>query len=217
VARRPKNENHPLTRLRKLLSKETDVTREIFAERVHIPPASIKAIETGVYDLSRHVASKITMATGVSTWSLLEDEDPLCDVFGRRYSVDSYRQFQLLREHETVTKMTDAHALCLRVLGLLRTVDNKRFNQLFLRIYLDLEEIWKQYGLVHAGKEFHATQFGLELVEDPKKGDRMRKTYPFDGSRLLNFSKDYFEAFSDQNEKDYREKAGKSSAKRSKG
>jgi hypothetical protein len=199
VPRKPKDENHPLTRLRKILSEDgTEVTRELFAKRTGIPSGSIKALETGLYRLSPALAKKITFATGVNTNSILKrnNRDRLLDVFGRPYTCQSYREFQLLNESDPIRKMTDAHALCLRVLGLLRAINERRYNELFMRIYLELEEIWKEYKLVDAGKEFHATNLSLELIENSPSVHQLNKVYPFiegpEGTALLNFSR-FFE------------------------
>ena len=53
-------------------------------------------------------------------------------------------------------------------------------NRLFMRLYLELEEIWREYGqLVDAAKEFHATELKLTLLENSPSDDHLVKSYPF--------------------------------------
>ncbi len=195
MPRPPKNENHPLTRLRRILSEEgIEVTREIFSERTGIPVSSLKAIEVGTYKLSPLLAKKIAATTGVHPWSLLNDTNPLRDGLGRRYTAQSYRQFQLLNELGPIQKMADAHALCLRLIALLRDVSDKRYNQLFMRLYLETQEILREFKVLSAAEQFNLTN--LTLVENPPSECRLRKDYPFlweqEAHKLLNFSR-FFE------------------------
>lgn len=86
--RKPKNPNHPLTRLREALStpEKPVFTRRMLADQVGIPVTSIKAIETGAYQLTPEVAIKISMATGVGPHSLMRGDDPLLDLSRKPFS-----------------------------------------------------------------------------------------------------------------------------------
>jgi hypothetical protein len=67
-----------VTRLRAALSTETfKLTRELFAKRYGFSLNSIRAIERGKYRLSREMAQRIELATGVSAASLLLNKGPL--------------------------------------------------------------------------------------------------------------------------------------------
>ena len=87
MPRPPKNPDHPLTRLRRLLSDRSgqNVTREVFADRVGIPAWSIRAIEVGMYQMTDQVAARIAEHFGLNKESWLRGDDPLLDVDGRVY------------------------------------------------------------------------------------------------------------------------------------
>jgi hypothetical protein len=193
MGRASKNPNHPITRLRKILSGDgSEVTREIFSERTGIPLGSVKAIETGVYKLSPELAKKVAFATGVDSMSLFIGEDPLRDIFGNPYTYASYEQFQLLNELGPIARMMDAHALCLRLLAIMRAVKGKDYTPLFVQLYQEFEDLRKQYKLEKAtSTEFEETAFRLVYT------DRLEKNYPaLDPSNpLLNFNR-YFEKYS---------------------
>jgi hypothetical protein len=90
MGRPPKLPDHPITRLRKAISTETPVTREMLAQRCGVPAPTIRDIETGrIKQLSESIAQKIMLATGVSTQSLLRGDDPLKDILGRELSAES--------------------------------------------------------------------------------------------------------------------------------
>lgn len=75
MPRPPKNPDHPLTRLRKLLSTtDLEMTRLMFAKRFGIPLESLKAIERGTYLLTVKTAQRIEAVVGVSAGSLLMGE-----------------------------------------------------------------------------------------------------------------------------------------------
>jgi transcriptional regulator with XRE-family HTH domain len=82
MGRPSKNPNHPITRLRETLS----LTRAQFAKRTGIPEVSLKAIECGTYKVTKEVAFKVSLATGVHPYCLLKDNDPLVDVLERPFS-----------------------------------------------------------------------------------------------------------------------------------
>jgi hypothetical protein len=72
VPRRPKDPNNVITRLREALSSPTfSVTRECFCARYGFSLDSITALERGTYRLTREMAQRIALATGVSSASLL--------------------------------------------------------------------------------------------------------------------------------------------------
>jgi hypothetical protein len=78
MPRLPKNPDHPLTRLRKILSTPTfTVTRRHFAEHYGFSLDSVTAIERGIYRLGMPMARRIQESTGVSAGSLILGEDPL--------------------------------------------------------------------------------------------------------------------------------------------
>jgi len=58
------------------------MTRELLGERAGISPGSIKAIETGIYQLTPDVALRISFATGVDWESLLRGDNLLLDMAG---------------------------------------------------------------------------------------------------------------------------------------
>src|SRR5438445_6877137 len=81
MGRPAKNPNHPLTRLRRILSTPNhEVTRRDLAKRTGIPEASLKDIETGVYKMTREVAMRVSLATGVDPESLMLGDAQLWDV-----------------------------------------------------------------------------------------------------------------------------------------
>jgi transcriptional regulator with XRE-family HTH domain len=93
MARPPKDPNHPLVRLRAILSTPAtkrvpanEMSRERFAKKTGIPEPSLKDIETGRYKMTPDVAYKISFATGVDPKSLLRGDDPLLDFTGQPYS-----------------------------------------------------------------------------------------------------------------------------------
>jgi hypothetical protein len=58
------------------------MTRDLFAKHVRIPAGSIKAIETGLYEMSPEVAMRVSLATGVDPDSLMRGDKQLLDVRG---------------------------------------------------------------------------------------------------------------------------------------
>jgi DNA-binding XRE family transcriptional regulator len=83
MGRPAKNPEHPLTRLRKVLSTPTrEITRALFSKRVGIPEATIKAIETGKFKISDKNAAQIASATKVDPKCLIDPSLPLTDYLG---------------------------------------------------------------------------------------------------------------------------------------
>jgi transcriptional regulator with XRE-family HTH domain len=75
-----KNADHPLARLRVQLStKNHQMTREELAKRTRIPEPTLKDIELGKFQLTKEMAIKIALRTGVQPFSLLEGDTPLLD------------------------------------------------------------------------------------------------------------------------------------------
>jgi plasmid maintenance system antidote protein VapI len=104
MGRNSKNPNHPLTRLRKALSTETfEMTREAFAKRYGFSAPSIKAIETGKYNLTPELAARISAVTGVHPQSLLENSDPLIAWDGKEFTIDTSPERHAVSEDELET------------------------------------------------------------------------------------------------------------------
>jgi DNA-binding XRE family transcriptional regulator len=96
MGRPPKNADHPLVRLRALLSTPNDqVTRKDLAKRTGIPEPSLKDIETGKYKMTPEVASIIAYTTGVHPQSLLLGSRPLVDQRGQPFSKDSHKALEV--------------------------------------------------------------------------------------------------------------------------
>jgi transcriptional regulator with XRE-family HTH domain len=101
MGRPTKNASHVLVRLRKAISTdELTVTREILGERVGISASTIRDIETGRFRLTEAIAQRIMLATGVSTRSLLNGEDPLKDYSGRILTAESAMPMELYYQEE---------------------------------------------------------------------------------------------------------------------
>src|SRR6516165_1419900 len=107
MGRPSKNPEHPLVRLRKVLSTpHQEMTRELFSKKVGIPAPSLKAIETGKYGLTPDVAAQIAAVTNVDPKCLMDPNlpltDPLGDLFlkGQRplaaYLKDEYKDIKAL-------------------------------------------------------------------------------------------------------------------------
>jgi len=86
-----KNSDHPLARLRTQLSTSHQMTRAELSKKTGVPEASLKDIELGKYKLTKGIAIKISLATGVSAESLMEGDDPLLDICARPVSKESLR------------------------------------------------------------------------------------------------------------------------------
>jgi hypothetical protein len=87
-----KNPNHPLVRLRNLLStKHRKFTRTDLSNKTGVPEASIKDCELGKYKVTIEVAVQVSLATGVHPRSLMNGDDPLLDFYGRPFSKSSPR------------------------------------------------------------------------------------------------------------------------------
>jgi DNA-binding XRE family transcriptional regulator len=85
-----KNPNHPLVRLRKMLStKHRQFTRTDLSNKTGVPEASIKDCELGKYKVTLDVAIQIALATGVQPRSLMDGDDPLLDLGGNPFSKSS--------------------------------------------------------------------------------------------------------------------------------
>jgi hypothetical protein len=65
------------------------MTRGDLAKKTGIPEPSLKDLEIGKYKLSGDVAVKIALATAVHPKSLLNNSDPLLDLYGRPFSRNS--------------------------------------------------------------------------------------------------------------------------------
>lgn len=92
MGRPTKNVGHPVVRLRIELSKDSahQVTRKDLAKRTGVPASSLKDIETGRYKMTPEVADQIAHAvTGLSARSLLAGDNPLLDLWGKRFTKDS--------------------------------------------------------------------------------------------------------------------------------
>jgi hypothetical protein len=83
MGRPAKNAEHPLTRLRKVISTPTQqMTRAIFSKKVGIPEATIKAIEIGKFKISEKNAAQIASVTKVDPKCLMDPSLPLTDYMG---------------------------------------------------------------------------------------------------------------------------------------
>jgi hypothetical protein len=83
MGRPAKNPDHPLTRLRKVLSTPNqEMTRTLFSKKVGIPEATIKAIETGKFKISAMNAAQIASVTKVDPKCLMDPGLPLTDYVG---------------------------------------------------------------------------------------------------------------------------------------
>ena len=83
MGRPAKNPEHPLTRLRKVLSTSNqEMTRARFSKKVGIPEATIKAIETGKFKISDKNAAQIASVTKVDHKCLMDPSLPLTDYMG---------------------------------------------------------------------------------------------------------------------------------------
>jgi hypothetical protein len=86
VPRHPQNPNSPLTRLRRQLG---EISRDELATRTKIHVSSLKALETGQYQLTRQLALKISLGVPVNPFDLLRGANPLRDFAGRPLTADS--------------------------------------------------------------------------------------------------------------------------------
>jgi plasmid maintenance system antidote protein VapI len=87
MGRPTKNPNHPLVRLRKAISTETQVvTRKILADRVGISASTIREIETQRFALTEEIARRLMRTTAVSMGSLMRGDNPLKDLGGNDLS-----------------------------------------------------------------------------------------------------------------------------------
>lgn len=78
MPRPPKDPSNPLTRLREALSTPNyTVTRKAFCERYGFPFDSVTALERGTYKLTREMAQRVASAVGVTSGSLLLNQQPL--------------------------------------------------------------------------------------------------------------------------------------------
>jgi hypothetical protein len=99
-----KNANHPIARLRELLSTTNDqVTRTDLSNRTGVPEPTLKDIELGKFRLMPNVAIRIGIATGVDPRSLMDADDPLLGLDGRPFSKEVHpphylSSFPLFRE-----------------------------------------------------------------------------------------------------------------------
>ena len=83
MGRPAKNPEHPLTRLRKKLSTQTqEMTRARFSKKVGLSPHHIKAIETGKYEISAKDAAQIASVEKVDPKCLMDPSLPLTDYLG---------------------------------------------------------------------------------------------------------------------------------------
>jgi transcriptional regulator with XRE-family HTH domain len=132
MARPPKDPNHPLVRLRAILSTPAtkrvpanEMSRERFAKKTGIPEPSLKDIETGRYEMTPDVAYKISFTTGVDPQSLLRGDDPLLDFTGQRYSKASSRLDDVL----SIRALEDSNLELLRAAW--ETASEKKMATLF--------------------------------------------------------------------------------------
>lgn len=148
MGRPPKKPDHPLTRLRKMISTpENPVTREMLGERCGIPAPTIRDIETGrITRITEDIAVRIMLATGVDMQSLLKGEVPLKDLLGKELSPESRDDDILLEIH---------HDLELGMLELLRAAINAVRQKKRSRIFLCVFREWlpKTIALLGATEE----------------------------------------------------------------
>jgi plasmid maintenance system antidote protein VapI len=121
--RKPKDPNHPLTRLRSQLSKPGHpmISRGDLAQMTGVPKGSIAAIETGVYQLTPDVALKISRTTGVGPNSLMRGDNPLLDLERNPLGPES----KLLTKRDWTSKDIDVEKLQLLFACLFKAAEEK--------------------------------------------------------------------------------------------
>jgi hypothetical protein len=86
MPRHPQNPNSPLTRLRRQLG---GISRDELATRTKINVSSLKALETGAYQMTRSIALQVSLGAPVLPEDLLKGRDPLRDFTGAPVTADS--------------------------------------------------------------------------------------------------------------------------------
>jgi transcriptional regulator with XRE-family HTH domain len=190
MGRPTKDANHPLVRLRRVLSTPSDeVTRKDLAKRTGIPETSLRDIETGRYKITPEVATTIAYATGVDPRSLLAGDDPLLDHRGQPLSKDTPgapRYYWWLRETQEVRRQLFS--------ALLDAAEEKKIVSLIHFNFENwLEAMIKAFGLEDLFAEKlmeRLTLFDPYLVPHkfrPKNKDQDREWWDFDLQILKEF------------------------------
>jgi len=81
-----------------------------------------------------------------------------------------------------MAKNIDLYALCRRLIGLLKSIDQDKFQETFMKLYVYLEECWTETDEPVELNEFYRdTQLYLRVSKDPGTGEirSVQKRYPF--------------------------------------
>jgi hypothetical protein len=153
---------HPVARVRHILGLQ----QKELAALIKASARTVQDIELGKLPLSRSVAIRMMIVTGVRLESLLHPERPLIDVGGRPYAADSK---QLYGQGKLTSGATAAiiHRLHLS-LGLIVEAANEAEQSLLVatEIEMALRDIIEKFGLE---KHYHCTMRGKhKAYADPK-------------------------------------------------
>ena len=160
MARSPNDPNHPLVRLRAILSTPktkkvpaNEMSREKFAKKTGIPAASLKDIENGKFKLSHDAAMKIVGTFGVH-WDGLMGKGPLLDLEGFPFSKNSPKPVYLQPHEEDALEQ-----LCLAAWEV--AIANKRGILVEYSFEMWLLKTFEEFGLKTALSEKLTERLGL--------------------------------------------------------
>jgi plasmid maintenance system antidote protein VapI len=158
MGRPPKNEDHVLVRLRRALSTPNDlVTRKKLAARIGVSPSTIREIETGKFRLTEGLALRLMIATGVSTKSLINAEDPLKDLLGKNFTRNSGLE-------EALGRIAVEQQLAIyKLMGAaLRATEKMKRGQVFYQMFNEwLPQALERIGAIRSMKETLNLNLGI--------------------------------------------------------
>jgi hypothetical protein len=194
VPKKPKAETltHPLRILRLLIgSTDRPMSQNRFSAISGIPLDTLRSAENRRRPLTLQMLDLIRINAGAQwsssrnkwlvAFSRAEDKEE----FSLAYLI-AYRS--ALKEghwNEPVAKNMDLYALCRRLIGLLKSVDQDDFQETFMKLYTYIEACWVEAG--KAGEPakvngpYRDTELYLRVAKDPKTGEirSVQKRYPF--------------------------------------
>lgn len=129
---------------------------------------SIRSIETDRRPLSPKILRKIQLSLGAA-WDP-EKGWMFAYKSGIPFNAEVFRIFSSRVALHPYQMDLDAHAACLRVLGLLREADIDRYQALLYSLNASLEDLEKEFGNQKTREIFEATEMSIGIGRDAKDG-----------------------------------------------
>jgi hypothetical protein len=174
---------------------EAPIAPTEFSRLTGISLDSIRSIESGRRPLSDTVQRKIKLSIS-AVWDHPTDRWVWAYDRAVPFSRDVYRTFASRIVLNAYQMDLDAHAVLLRVLGLLREADQERYHALIFSVHESLADLEREFGNERTRKVFDATEISIGIGRDVADGELgfVSREYPrlFDtaGGKLVEDARD---------------------------